>query len=103
MILWLDPKSLLAPHRVNRPEDVDALAEAFEHGWDLNCPALIGYEWEGRIQLLSGTHRRAAAIQAGILVPVVIRSREAVEMAWGTDDWAEIMAAPPAGLESRAA
>lgn len=67
-------------------------AQFAQAGWDQTHPALVGY-WKGNvIQLLSGTHRQAAAIQAGIRIPVVIWSWETIDKAWGTGFWADIMA-----------
>lgn len=94
----LDPVHLVAPHRVTRPEHVEGLISSIEErGWD--GPPLIGYwlqrppdDLRGGIQLLSGTHRRAAAVHLGISVPVVVYPRAVVEAVWGTDRWSELMA-----------
>jgi ParB-like chromosome segregation protein Spo0J len=82
--------SLVAPHRVVRPEQVDELADAMKRGgW--RGDALVGYQNGRHIQLLSGTHRRAAAQLACIGVPVVVWPRAAVEQAWGMPEWGDIM------------
>lgn len=54
-------------------------------------PALVGYPLDGRIQLLSGTHRHLAAKQAGILLPVTLWLRSDVEKMWGTDLWPTVI------------
>lgn len=55
-------------------------------------PALVGYRWKGRVQLLSGSHRWAAAVLAQLpVIPVVVLPLERVEAAWGTEAWAEVM------------
>jgi hypothetical protein len=75
-------------------EQVDILAQQFtEAGWSRSCPALVGYRWDGSIQLLSGSHRWEAAKRAGIKVPVVLVPFERIERAWGIDlaEWSAIM------------
>lgn len=94
--MWCSALSLVAPHAITHPEKVMDLAADFaENGWDTSCPPLIGYFVEGEIQLLSGTHRQAAAVIAGIKIPVLIWSKYTVEQAWGTDDWPRIMEGSP--------
>lgn len=92
-VSWLSPSSCLPPHRVARPEQVEALAAAFrEAGWDVQQPALVGYPWGEGIQLLSGTHRHAAAAQAGIKIPVKIVPYREVQWSWGhLERWLELM------------
>jgi predicted NAD-dependent protein-ADP-ribosyltransferase YbiA (DUF1768 family) len=69
---------------------VEALTEAFlKNGFDPNEPALVGYALNGRIQLLSGTHRHEAAKRAGILLPIKMHLRSVVEAAWGMPGWLE--------------
>ena len=80
-----DPVRLLPPHRVTRPEQVDELTDdMLARGW---CDdELIGYRkyvQTGPIQLLSGTHRHAAASRAGIQIPVIVYNRATVERAYG--------------------
>lgn len=67
------------------------MASFKESGWDTTKPALVGYEWGREIQLLSGTHRRAAAMGARIKVPVWVWNQEAVEAAWGKPSWDDLM------------
>lgn len=91
-LMWLDPSRCDPPHRPVREEQVVDLANAFLSGWGANKPALVGYEMNGRIQLLSGSHRHAASLLAGIRIPVVLKPLAVVESAWGDlDAWAEVM------------
>lgn len=92
-VKWVAPSSCLPPHRVARPEQVLALAAAFrEAGWDMREPALVGYPWGEGIQLLSGTHRHAAAAEVGMMIPVVIVPYEDVKWSWGhLERWLELM------------
>jgi len=87
---WLNPNILDLPHRVTRPEQVDSLVLSLTKcGW---CgPPLIAY-WHGNaIQLLSGTHRAAAARQLDMVVPVIVHPYDVVEKAWGTPEWQDLM------------
>ena len=95
MITWLAPTELLPPHRVTHPERVERLVAAFrEGGWDTARPALVGYSYGDRIQLLTGPHRHAAAAKLGLYVPVVVVPRDTVEMAYGhLGAWYSILAA----------
>jgi hypothetical protein len=120
--IWVSAEDCDPPHGLDMSwkhdaEKVAALTEAFKtNGFDKNMPALIGYPNEGRIQLLSGTHRHLAAKQAGIKLPVVIVLRSIVEASWGTDKWNDLIEdipvnklensivenpVPPPGLDER--
>lgn len=71
---------------------VEYLTKCFiENGFDPNQPALVGYPCNGKIQLLSGTHRHEAAKRAGIQLPVTLKLRSVVEAAWGTPAWDELI------------
>jgi hypothetical protein len=71
---------------------VARLAAAFSlEGFNSWEPALVGYPLGARVQLLTGTHRREAALRSGILLPVSLWLRSYVEAAWGTDKWATII------------
>jgi len=91
--IWVDPDDCEAPHELNMSSEynsskVEGLRKMFEKdGFDLNYPALVGYPLDGRIQLLSGTHRHRAATQAGIQLPVTLWLRSDVERMWGTKLW----------------
>lgn len=92
-LVWIDPEECDAPHGLDmsNPHDfnkVEALREDFiKEGFNKDYPALVGYPLNGRIQLLSGTHRHLAAKQAGIKLPVTLWLRSDVEETWGTDWW----------------
>jgi hypothetical protein len=60
----------------------------------MSKPALVGVppkgeiqSLEGKIRLLDGGHRTQAARKAGIDLPVLVKSREALEAAYGTPSW----------------
>lgn len=98
VVLWVDPNDCDPPHGLNLTTAHDAdkvamLAEAFEStGYDKRQSALIGYPKDGRIQLLSGTHRHEAAKRTNTKVPVVLWLRSSIEEAWGElDDWMRVM------------
>jgi ParB-like chromosome segregation protein Spo0J len=96
-IQWINIEDCMPPHRVSRIEQAENFAVTFrKNGWDLQKPALIGYLWENKIQLLSGSHRYWGACRAGLnRIPVVIRTYKEVDTAWGNlSEWAEIMTAP---------
>lgn len=82
MIQYYNPSRLLPPHRVTRPEQVRELAESMIN-WGWRGQALVGYPWGNQIQLLTGTHRRAAAEVCHLFCPVVIVSKAQVGDAWG--------------------
>lgn len=95
--VWADPNDCLPPHSLDLSSEHDArkvedLCLAFlSAGFDLNMPALVGYPIDGKIQLLSGTHRHLAAIQAGIKIPVTLWLRSNVESLWGTELWPDLI------------
>jgi hypothetical protein len=72
---------------------VAGLLAAFEvSGFDKKFPALIGYPVDGRIQLLSGTHRHRAAELCDVMLPVTLWLRSDVESSWGSfEEWSRIM------------
>ncbi len=75
---------------------VRRLEQSFaESGFDPDEPALIGYPLNGRIQLLSGTHRHSAALRANIMLPVVLTLSSVVQAAWSTPDWEHVIADVP--------
>lgn len=83
-ITWLDPASCEPPHGVTHPEKHYELVREFrQRGWSRAHPVLVGYEIDNRVQLLSGSHRWAAAHDACIKIPVVIKPRSVVFHAWG--------------------
>lgn len=82
-IRWLPITAIDPPHPVAREEQVWDLAQAFlDEGW--NGPALLGYIFKGRVQLLSGSHRFAAAVLARYqTLPVTLLSFYEVERNYG--------------------
>jgi hypothetical protein len=88
---WLDPCECDPPHRVTHPEKlVDLLTDMDDHGW--RGAALVGYrQADGRVQLMSGSHRHAATAFLRIRVPVEVYPEDCVRTVWGTDDWLVIM------------
>jgi hypothetical protein len=99
MIEWLKPEQCWPPHGITHPDKLADLITIFkERGWGYGYEALVGYmtydcqrhQWG--LQLLSGSHRWAAAIEAGIRIPVVVLSDETVERAWGHPEmWRTLM------------
>lgn len=90
---WHQPKSWVPPHRVTHPEKAEKLYQAFQHdGWDCSKPNLLGYVCDitGDQQLISGSHRHAAALAADILIPIEIFSYEYIKSIWGTDQWIQL-------------
>jgi hypothetical protein len=81
---------------------VEMLEAAFrEHGFDPTRPALVGYPLNGRVQLLSGTHRHEAARRTGTLLPVRMVLRSIVEATWGLPEWEQtIRDVPVSSLEN---
>lgn len=106
-LIWLDPDDCDPPHSLDMKSKhdyykVEMLVEDFVNaGFNKNCSALVGYPFNDRIQLLSGTHRHMAAKLAGIKLPVTIWLRSDIEERWGTDLWDKtIMDIPVKDLES---
>jgi hypothetical protein len=62
-----------------------------EAGWDKTKPNLIGYTWEDKVQLMTGSHRWGAADEVGLLVPVKIFTYEYIQSIWGTDEWVSLI------------
>lgn len=95
---WLHPDDCIPPHGldlVSNTRDthkVEMLESAFKSkGFDMNMPALVGYPKDGKIQLLSGTHRHEAAKRTDILLPVHIILSSVVEATWGTEMWNDVI------------
>ena len=92
----ISPGGCHPPHKVTHPEKLKELIEAFRTtGWDMRNGTLVGYRWEdGRVQLITGSHRHAAAKEVGLAIPVKIVSYEAVWEAWGdVPRWLRLLAA----------
>lgn len=78
---------------MTHPDKLELLISAFVvSGWDTSCPPLLGYPWlEDKIQLISGSHRWAAACIVSIRIPVVVKSYEYIYEIWGTDEWMNLL------------
>lgn len=75
---WVPVSACDPPHRVTKPEQVEHLRQLITaSGW--NGHYLVGYQLGNRIQLLSGTHRHAAADK----LPVVVWPEEVIRDSWG--------------------
>lgn len=104
MIEWLHPSKCIPPHEVVRPWQVDELSDLFsQRGWGVGWPNLAGYRAPDamgiychlrdylrsfdmpcdKIQLLSGTHRHAAAARVDIKVPVRVYDYAQIADAFG--------------------
>lgn len=99
VVTWVDPNDCDPPHGLDLTTARDAnkvefLMDQFFHGdgFDTDEPALVGYPLEGRVQLLSGTHRHEAALRTGTLLPIVFWLRSDIEEAWGDlKQWLRVM------------
>ena len=92
-VTWMKPNLCWPPHRVTHSDKLLELLEAFQaSGWDETQPALIGYPDGHGVQLLSGSHRHAAALRADIDIPVCVYPYATVRAAWGDlSTWQLIM------------
>lgn len=94
MITWVHATDCDAPHGLNEGDEpkVKMLEDHFrKHGFDKSKPALVGYPLDGRIQLLTGTHRHEAARRTGVKLPVTLFLRSYVEAYWGTNMWPKLV------------
>lgn len=89
---WQNPRKWSPPHRVTHEEKLEKLYFDFvENGWDLSKPNLLGYICPDGHQLITGSHRHAAAVLAGIEVPVDVVSFYYLREIWGTDEWLTLL------------
>ena len=90
---WLHPTRCKPPHKVTHPEKLEQLIVDFQlFGWMDSHPHLVGYRVLHTIQLLSGSHRWAAARVVGIDIPVVVVPHQQVWDAWGdVGKWKTLM------------
>lgn len=96
MYEWIEPEKCEPPHRVTHPEFFRLLIKEFqEFGWRKGTPALLGYDFFNHIQLISGSHRWAAAKIVGIKIPVMVNSYDDVLQKWGFDEWVKMVKNPP--------
>lgn len=98
VVHWLAAGDCDAPHGLDMTTEhdrakVERLVDAFMlRGFDRREPALVGYVKDGRVQLLSGTHRHAAAGIACVPLPVVLWLGSDIEQAWGDlDKWRRVI------------
>lgn len=93
LVIWMDPEDCDPPHEVRKHERLTPLvAEFATKGFDKSKPALIGYILNGRIQLLSGTHRHMSAKLTGIKIPVTLWLGSQIDQSWGTlEEWKKVM------------
>lgn len=91
-LIWVSTSDCDPPHAADDAK-MKIFVEKFERaGFDPDHPAVIGYPFNGRIQLLSGSHRFAAAKRLGLLLPVTLWLSSDVEKAWGNlEEWAKVM------------
>jgi hypothetical protein len=90
-IQWIDSKLCYPPHKITHPDKFIKLAKCFsDTGWNLSKQPLIGYHLD-KIQLISGSHRWAAANKVGIKIPVILYEYEYIKNIWGTDDWVYLL------------
>jgi hypothetical protein len=90
-VTWIDPNICDPPHRVTHPDKFLELVEMFsDKGWDTSKPVLLGYTLD-KIQLISGSHRWAAANEVNIKIPVVVYSYDEIADIWGTDAWLDLL------------
>lgn len=83
------------PHRVTHPEKLLTIMQAIKKdGWDPTCPSLVAYQsYDGHIQLVSGSHRWAAAKLAGAMIPVWLYPLDVFEEAYGDlEMWRDLLA-----------
>jgi len=102
MKLWLNPDRCLPPHKVTHPNKLEELkADMLANGWRLGEPILLGYwdEQARKVQLVSGSHRWAAAQELGLKIPVEVLSYKRAYELWGTEEWCSWLKQPPV-LES---
>ena len=89
----INPCKCIPPHRITHPLKVyDLWASMRYRGWSED--SLVGYpEFKTDcVQLLSGTHRWAAAYKLGLKIPVMVVPRDDIWNAYGDlEAWQKIM------------
>ncbi len=75
----MDPRNVRPAHEVRDADKLRALTAAMEaDGWQGR--AILAYRYTGRVCALTGSHRLAAAVAAGVEeIPVLVIEDEAVE------------------------
>ncbi len=96
ILIWVDPSECDPPHRLTHEDRYWMLRESLSaDGWKIEHPTLLGYRIMDRIQLISGTHRHAAAKDEQMKLPVALKPMSEIERIWGTDEWLEWVKNPP--------
>lgn len=98
MIIWVLAEDCIPSHSLGLQskhdrEKVEYLAQEFaKYGFDPNFPALVGYPLDGKIQLLTGTHRQLSGELSNTKIPMSMFLRSDIEKAWGTTVWQQVVA-----------
>ena len=92
---WLDISECTPPHRITHESHLEILINSLKNGWDLNCPVLIGYELDGLVQLISGSHRYEACRYNKLKLPVIIYEYNYIESIFGSNLWIDLVSNPP--------
>ncbi len=94
----LDPSDCDPPHSLDLSpgsrdtRKVEWLEDEFRrNGFDPEEPALVGYVLDGRVQLLTGTHRHESARRAGTKLPTTLYLRSTIEAHWGKETWVDVV------------
>ena len=95
ILTWIHPCKCIPPHRITHWDKFTDLKNNLSNGWDSACPVLIGYLFENKIQLISGSHRWAAMLELNKEIPVFVMDYEVVLSIHGTDTWVNMMSNPP--------
>lgn len=91
-LICVRPEDCDPPHAASDTKTSELVGLFKDAGFDEDHPALIGYPLNGRIQLLSGSHRHAAAIKTNTKLPVTLWLQSDINAAWGDlEEWAKIM------------
>lgn len=91
-LVMLHPDDCVPPHAADDAKMQKFIKWFEKAGFDKDHPAIIGYPFNGKIQLLSGSHRWAAAKETNTMLPVTLWLKSDVEKAWGDlVEWAKIM------------
>lgn len=86
-----NPILLNPPHKITHKDKLTQLKESMRvEGW--KGKPLVGYRDGDVVQLISGTHRRFAAVIAGLMVPVIVWDFQTIRDGFGNlERWNEIM------------
>lgn len=89
IITWVNPDECEPPHKITHWDKYQQLVSEFQRDgcWGIDHDVLTGYYIGDKIQLISGSHRWAAAKEADIMVPVMIYDYDEIQESWGTERW----------------